>query len=81
MDVSDDLLLNNRDWDPSYLQLMFCDDFNDVTDLWKSNICDEDLITESVRVESQRDPYCPVTEDISLDDTTLCQAVKKIEEE
>ena len=81
MEVSDDFLFENRDWDPSYLQLLFRDDFNDVTELWKSNIRDEDLIAESNRVESQCEHYCPVTEDISLDDTVLYDAVEKIEEE
>ena len=79
MDISDDLLSSNRDWDPSYLRLFFDEDFNDMTELWKSNVVDSVLVNETSRVERQ--PYCPVTEDISLDDQTLCSAVEKIEQE
>ena len=79
MDVSDSMLCRNGDWDPSYLGLLFDEDFNDVTELWKSNVGDQELICESDRVE--REHYCPITEDISLDDSTLCTAVEKIEEE
>ena len=81
MDMSDEYLCRNRDWDPSYLQLLFAEDFNDVTELWKSNVRDDELVTESIRVETECQPYCPITEDISLDDSTLCEAVEKIEEE
>ena len=79
MDISDDLLSSNRDWDPSYLRLLFDEDFNDMTELWKSNVADSVLVNETSRVEHQ--PYCPVIEDISLDDQTLCSAVEKIEQE
>ena len=79
MEVSDDILMGNRDWDPCYLRLLFEDDFHDVTELWKSNVRDEELVTETVRVE--REKYCPITEDISLDDATLCSEVEKIEDE
>ena len=79
MDVSDKLLVTNRDWDPSYLQLLFDEDFNDHSDLWKSNVSDEQLVTETVRVEHEK--YQPITEDISLEDDILCSAVEKIEEE
>ena len=50
-----------------------------MTELWKSNVADSVLVNETSRVERQ--PYCPVTEDISLDDQTLCSAVEKIEQE
>ena len=50
-----------------------------MTELWKSNVADSVLVNETSRVECQ--PYCPVTEDISLDDQTLCSAVEKIEQE
>ena len=79
MEVSDNMLKMNRDWDPSYLKQLFDEDFYDQGDLWKSNVCDDDLVNESFRVE--REKYCPIIEDISMDDTTLCSAVEKIEEE
>ena len=49
----------------------------DFKELWQSNFNDADLVTESNRLEC----YCPITEDISLDDVVLCDAVEKIEEE
>ena len=79
MELSDRDLLMNMDWDPSYLRLLFKDDFNDNSNLWHSNVCDDELVKECVRVEHE--PYCPITEDISLDDSTLCRAVEQIEEE
>ena len=79
MEVSDSMLFRNRDWDPSYLKLLFAEDFNDVSDLWQSNVTDCELMNETCRVERER--YCPITEDISMDDTTLCSVVEKIEEE
>ena len=79
MEVSDHLLVSNRDWDPSYLQLLFQEDFYDHSELWKSNVQDKELVTETARVERER--YCPITEDISLDDEILYTGVEKIEEE
>ena len=76
MDLSDDSLMSNRDWDPSYLSLLFSEDFNDFSDLWSnSDITDDDL----VQAENDRERYCPITEDISLDDETLRHAVESIE--
>ena len=43
MEVSDNYLLSNRDWDPSYLRLLFKDDFHDESELWKSNVTNEEL--------------------------------------
>ena len=45
--------------------------------MWSSNVTDSDLVQECERVEK----YCLIMEDISLDDSTLCQAVEIIEEE
>ena len=79
MEVPDDVLFHNRDWDPSYLRLLFNEEFNDFAELWKSNVADSDVVTKTVHVE--RETYSLTVEDISLDDETLCSAVDKIEEE
>ena len=44
MDLPDSLFSENLDWDPSYLSLLFKDDFYDFTELWRSNISDIDLV-------------------------------------
>ena len=77
MDVADVSLIRNRDWDPGYLRTLFDEDFYEFGDLWKSNVQDEELVRESNRLEH----YCPITEDISLDDNVLCEAVEHVEEE
>ena len=77
MEVSDALFIENRDWDPSYLSMLFSDDFNDCGELWKSNVTDMELVNEVTKVET----YSPIVEDISLEDDVLCQAVERIEEE
>ena len=77
MEVSDDLLCRNRDWDPSYLQQIFTQDFHDFSKMRSSNVNDYELVQESLTVEK----YVPITEDISLDDSTLCSAIEQIEQE
>ena len=77
MEVSDEFLLENRDWDPVYLSTLVEPDFHDFTDHWKSSIKDNELVNEMERVER----YNPITEDISLDDYVLCDALDKIEHE
>ena len=77
MELCDNDLWTNRDWDPSYLQQLFSDEFYDYSDMWKSNVSDGELVKECERV----DKYCPIIEDISLYDDTLCSAVEKIESE
>ena len=77
MDIPDVTLVRNMDWDPSYLKDLLQEDFYDFGDLWRSNVQDHELVQESNRVER----YCPVTEDISLEDEVLCQAVENVEEE
>ena len=77
MELSDKTLWSNRDWDPSYLSELFKEDFYDFSNMWSSNVTDNEIITETEKVER----YCPITEDISLDDNVLCRAVEKIEEE
>ena len=65
MDVPDSALFCNRDWDPLYLRGIFDTEFNE---LWCSDINDMDLLSHVEQVER----YCPIVEDISLDDETLC---------
>ena len=77
MDVSDDYLKLNRDWDPSYLSMLFSEDFNDFLDLWSSNMGDKELVNAVEKLER----YSPIVEDISLDDNVLYQAVEQIEQE
>ena len=77
MEVSDSYLIENRDWDPSYIRMLFADDFNDYSDLWSSSIGDNQLVRHVECTER----YSPIVQDISLDDSELCQAVERIEEE
>ena len=71
----DDLFVN-LDWDPSYLELLFQDDFNDMNDLW---MCEFVSDVELLKMSSELEKYCPEVEDISLDDTELLHAVSQIE--
>ena len=77
MDVMDSALLRNRDWDPSYLSTIFDVDFNDNLDLWQSEMDDSELVS----VVSHLEKYCPIVEDISIDDNELCSVVESIENE
>ena len=74
---SDSIFLANRDWDPSYLKQIMPDDFYDFSKLWKIITSDNELLQASTTI----DKYCPVVEDISMDDVTLCEAVEKIKKE
>ena len=76
----DDLFSDNRDWDPVYLAGIFDVEFEDLLDMWNSDgLSDSDL---SVAMEAfEQEKYCPVVEDILMDDSTLCSAVKAIERE
>ena len=76
MDVSDNSLWYNRDWDPEYLASIFQGDFYDLDDLWVTNITDMELLEAG----NNSGIYFPVVEDISIDDLELCQAVETIEE-
>ena len=77
MEVPDSLIIRNRDWDPSYLSLLLSQDFYEFNDLWSSNVSDAELLNS----EKEKNMYCPVGEDISMDDDTLCKAVEDIEME
>ena len=72
----EDNLWVNRDWDPCYLSQIFSEDFNDFTEMWSTDVTDSEIVTEAIHAEH----YCPLVEDISLDDAELCTAVEKIEE-
>ena len=75
MEVSDKLLLNNRDWAPWYLATLVNSDFYDFDSLWSTNV--DDL--EIVKAMESYERYSPIVEDISLEDHELCAAVEKIE--
>ena len=77
MDVSDAVIWRNKDWDPSYLLDIFTEDFYNFDELWDNSLSDSDL----VEVVSKMERYCPVVEDISMDDEELCKAVEQIEYE
>ena len=77
MEVTDRALLCNRDWDPCYLRSIFDTDFFDFSELWSSSIGDIEIFEHVENVEK----YSPIVEDISLDDSTLCEAVNEIEKE
>ena len=77
MEDSDELLLENRDWDPLYLSSIFDSDFCDHSDLWINDMGDQEL----VGVVEHLERYCPEVEDISLDESELCSAVEHIENE
>ena len=77
MDITDRMLVSNRDWDPSYLNEIFQEDFYDYCDMWSSDLSDAAIVSHLENVEK----YCPITEDITMDDDTLYSAVEQIEEE
>ena len=77
MDVSDAVIWRNKDWDPSYLLDIFTEDFYDFDELWDNSLTDSDLVQGVSKMEK----YCPVVEDISMDDEELCKAVEQIEYE
>ena len=77
MEISDDLLMRNIDLDPSYLSSIFDIEFSDCSELWVNEMDDSQLL----QVVEQTEKYCPVVEDISLDDNVLYSAVEQIETE
>ena len=72
-----DDLFDNLDWDPLYLSFIFLQDFNDMSDLWNCEVVSDRELLEV----SETSHYCPIVEDISMDDSTLCAAVEQIEKE
>ena len=77
IDLSDDYLISNCDWDLNYLKEIFTEDFECFDSLWSSNISDMELLSNVQEIER----YCPITEDITIEDDLLCAAVEKIEQE
>ena len=75
MELANRVFMANRDWDPMYLRELLAQDFYEFRDLWHSTVTDMEL----VRAAETPQRYSPVVEDISLDDSTLCQAVEDIE--
>ena len=75
--VSDITFMRNRDWDPLYFRELYSEDFYEFSQLCQSGVRDSKLVAEMEKFE----PYCPVTEDISMDDQELCSAVEQIEHE
>ena len=76
MELSNRIFVTNQDWDPYYLRDLVCQDWYDFKELWQSDVIGDN---ELVKAVDSVDQYCPVLEDISLDDMTLCQAVEEIE--
>ena len=74
MDVPDITLLRNCDWDPCYLSAILEGDFFDYSELWSNYMEDCELLDSVNKLEA----YCPIVEDISLDDNELCSAVEQI---
>ena len=53
MDISDHILLRNRDWVPDYLLDVFSSDFFEYRELWSSgNSSDRDLVTDVEKLEN-----------------------------
>ena len=77
MDGFDYEISRNSDWDLSYLQVLFSEDFYEFDDLWLSNMSDYELVKGIEKL----DIYSPIVEDISLDDDQLVEAVEQIEHE
>ena len=74
--MENDYLETNLDWDPSYLAQIFDVDLNDMSDLWSES----DSSADTLLVE-EMDKYCPIVEDITIEDEVLCAAVENIKNE
>ena len=77
MEVPDCMFYLNRDWDPCYLSSIVDSDFYEFGELWNTDMDDRELVNYVDKI----DKYCPIVEDISLDDRELCSAVETIEAE
>ena len=77
MEFSDRIFATNRDWDPQYLRELVSIDFFDFKEHWEMSLSDMELL----KAEGAKDRYCPLVEDISVDDQTLYKAVEQIEYE
>ena len=79
MDIADRVFVTNLDWDPQYLMECVMQDFYDFTKHWQNCLSDKELIDGERPGPGSR--YCPLVEDMSLDDDTLYEAVEQIEQE
>ena len=67
---------SNLDWDPVYLSRIFESEFEDYSNLWD----DEHSVSGREMMEvAEGGNYCPIVEDISIDDDTLCSSIEEIE--
>ena len=80
MELSDRIFFTYRDWYPQYLREIVSQDFYDFTKHWQSSLADMELV-EVAKKAMASGRYCPLIEDISLDDDTLYDAVTQIESE
>ena len=80
MELSDRIFFTNNDWDPQYLREIVSQDFYDFTEHWQSSLANMELV-EAVEKVVTSGRYCPLVENISLDDDTLYDAVAQIESE
>ena len=76
MELSDRIFATNHDWDPQYLRELVMVDFFDFKEHLETSLSDLELLKAEAT-----DRYCPLMEDISLDDQTLYKAVEQIEQE
>ena len=71
------------EWDPSYLSMLFRQDFYDMDEYWNASnsVLDNVLIQEINRIEKECvcEPYVPIIEDIMIKDNVLLNAVNEIE--
>ena len=79
MELAERIFTVNQDWDPTYLRYIFSQDFYEFRELWSSNVGDKDIVAFAEKSENEW--YQPIVEDISLDDSTLYNAVIQIEKE
>ena len=76
MELSDRIFVTNFDWDPIHLKQMVSADFYEFREFSQSNIADKELVKEAEKTEW----YCPLVEDISIDNV-LYKVVQEIENE
>ena len=75
--MEDSELIGNLDWDPAYLALIFDSDFEDMSELWNDSLS----VSDSKILHAMDTKYCPIIEDITIDDDCLVSAIEAIENE
>ena len=78
MDISDEVFICNRDWDPVYLSGIFDEEFFDFSDMWRSSVSDGELVSASQKVKKQIS--LSSMDDESSDDIYLRNVVEQLEE-